>query len=175
MNSVLLAQIAAGDKPVLWGPSRRYLYVLQLSAGSSGWGPCSPADGNAWACAYVPAGDRRCTTYPRMKRPEPLATPGEVSAFLRMEPHTLANWRSQGVGPGYLKLGNGRVRYDWAAVARWLAAQPHCEAPRALWQGSGQRAGNASRDRSGQRSYQASAGRLVDGEGSAYLVKERAD
>ena len=35
---------------------------------------------------------------------------------------TLAQWRWRGVGPAYLKLGR-HVRYDWADVEQWLAAQ----------------------------------------------------
>jgi hypothetical protein len=53
---------------------------------------------------------------------EPLATPGEVAAFLGgdFSEKTLANWRSEGRGPQYHKVGR-HVRYDWADVRRWLA------------------------------------------------------
>lgn len=53
---------------------------------------------------------------------EPLATPGEIAAFLRKSEKTLANWRSQGIGPPYQKV-NGRVLYDWPDVRTWLAGQ----------------------------------------------------
>lgn len=55
-----------------------------------------------------------------------LATPAEVAAFLGGEfsEKTLANWRSAGKGPKYIKLSSGRggsVRYEWADVHAWLA------------------------------------------------------
>jgi Helix-turn-helix domain len=48
----------------------------------------------------------------------PLATPEEVSEYLRVTVKTLKNWRSLRTGPRYLKAG-GRVRYRWADVERW--------------------------------------------------------
>ena len=39
-----------------------------------------------------------------------------------LSPKTLDNWRSQGVGPPYLRL-RGTVRYSRAACTRWLAEQ----------------------------------------------------
>lgn len=42
-----------------------------------------------------------------------------VARLLGMSPGTLANWRSQGVGPKFYKCG-GRVRYVIAEVAQWL-------------------------------------------------------
>lgn len=38
-------------------------------------------------------------------------TPAEVAARLGVAQGTLANWRSLGTGPGYIKLNGGRVRY----------------------------------------------------------------
>lgn len=35
---------------------------------------------------------------------------------------TLANWRAQGLGPAFVKVG-GRVLYTLAAVAEWEAAR----------------------------------------------------
>lgn len=52
--------------------------------------------------------------------PDPLATPPEVAAYLRKPEKTLANWRSLGIGPDYIKAENGSVRYRWAAVEAWL-------------------------------------------------------
>lgn len=53
-----------------------------------------------------------------------LATPSEVAAFLGgdFSEKTLANWRSEGKGPKYHKVGR-HVRYDWADVNAWLAEQ----------------------------------------------------
>ncbi len=57
-----------------------------------------------------------------------LATAAEVAAFLGgdFSEKTLANWRSAGKGPKYIKLSNGRggsIRYDWSDVHAWLIAQ----------------------------------------------------
>lgn len=38
-------------------------------------------------------------------------------------PKILAEWRSRGRGPEYFKIEGGQVRYDWADVRAWLAAQ----------------------------------------------------
>ena len=54
---------------------------------------------------------------------DPLATPEEVAEFLQKPPKTLAEWRSKRRGPRYFKLDGGHVRYDWADVRAWLAAQ----------------------------------------------------
>lgn len=56
-------------------------------------------------------------------RKQPLATPCEVSEALGIPEKTLANWRCQGNGPKYLKLGGKHVRYDWADVNAWLDGQ----------------------------------------------------
>jgi excisionase family DNA binding protein len=56
-------------------------------------------------------------------KPEPLATTEEVAAVLRDVPkHTLEQWRSQGRGPKYIKVGR-HVRYRWADVNAWLDEQ----------------------------------------------------
>lgn len=56
--------------------------------------------------------------------PASMATPAEVSAYLRRSRGTLANWRSQGKGPLWSKPG-GSILYDWADVYAWLASEPH--------------------------------------------------
>lgn len=53
-----------------------------------------------------------------------LLTPSDVADLLRVSPGTLANWRSQGRGPAYVRLADGPVRYEAADVSAWLAAQP---------------------------------------------------
>jgi DNA-binding transcriptional MerR regulator len=49
-------------------------------------------------------------------------TPGAVAKLLRITEGTLRNWRSQGLGPPYLKLGAGVV-YRRADVLAWIEAQ----------------------------------------------------
>lgn len=56
-------------------------------------------------------------------RAETLATTEEVATFLKDIPkHTLEQWRSQGKGPKYIKVGR-HVRYRWSDVNAWLDAQ----------------------------------------------------
>lgn len=55
-----------------------------------------------------------------MIQPEHL-TPREVSARLRKDVGTLANWRSKGIGPAYLKLGHRTVVYKLADVEAFEA------------------------------------------------------
>jgi hypothetical protein len=54
---------------------------------------------------------------------DPLATPDEVAAYLKKSKGTLANWRSLGIGPPYIKAGDGSARYRWADVEKWLASK----------------------------------------------------
>jgi predicted DNA-binding transcriptional regulator AlpA len=49
--------------------------------------------------------------------------PPEVAALLRVSVGTLANWRSQGIGPRYTKLSsapNAAVRYREADVDAYM-------------------------------------------------------
>jgi excisionase family DNA binding protein len=53
--------------------------------------------------------------------PEPLASPEEVSAYLGVPVATLKAWRHERTGPSYTHAGR-HVRYDWADVREWKAA-----------------------------------------------------
>lgn len=46
-------------------------------------------------------------------------SPREAAERLGVQPSTLANWRWNGGGPRYLKVG-GRVRYRLHDLAQWL-------------------------------------------------------
>lgn len=68
-----------------------------------------------------------------------LLTPGEAAEMLGITPKTLANKRSNGGGPKYIKLGppppdghrdNRRVRYDPAELADWMESMGRT---RPLW------------------------------------------
>lgn len=68
-----------------------------------------------------------------------LLTPGEAAGMLGITAKTLANKRSTGGGPKYIKLGppppdgqrdNRRVRYDPAALADWTESM---ERTRTIW------------------------------------------
>lgn len=48
-----------------------------------------------------------------------LFTPTEVSAYLNVPPGTLANWRYQGTGPPFIRVGR-LVRYRGREVSAWL-------------------------------------------------------
>lgn len=50
---------------------------------------------------------------------EKLYTPEEVSKLLAISIQTLANWRCQGIGPAFVKVGS-RVRYSEAALNEYL-------------------------------------------------------
>ncbi|EPD5623960.1 helix-turn-helix domain-containing protein [Klebsiella pneumoniae] len=47
-------------------------------------------------------------------------TPQQVSDHFggAVSPRTLANWRSQSIGPAYVKLG-GKVLYSAASISEW--------------------------------------------------------
>ena len=51
-----------------------------------------------------------------------LATANEVAEYLQIPPKTLAEWRSNGTGPRYSKVGR-YVRYTWPDVDAWLTSR----------------------------------------------------
>lgn len=52
-------------------------------------------------------------------------TPEQVAEALHVSLSTLAHWRCDGAaaGPAFLKLPNGKVRYEAEAVAAWLESR----------------------------------------------------
>jgi hypothetical protein len=48
-------------------------------------------------------------------------TPAETAVRLHTKESTLANWRSHGIGPPYLKLG--RILYPEVELERWLESR----------------------------------------------------
>lgn len=56
-------------------------------------------------------------------RVEPLARTEEVAEVIQKPPKTLAEWRSKGRGPRFIRMEGGEVRYEWADVRAWLAEQ----------------------------------------------------
>lgn len=50
-----------------------------------------------------------------------LMSPEDVSAYLGVPEGTLANWRYQGRGPAFLRVGR-HVRYRAEDVAEWIGA-----------------------------------------------------
>lgn len=59
------------------------------------------------------------TQKPAAAKPLPLGSPAQVAEVLGIPEKTLAEWRSQGIGPEYLKIGR-YVRYQWSDVNAWL-------------------------------------------------------
>lgn len=53
---------------------------------------------------------------------EQLAEPKQVANYLQVPVKTLAQWRYLGTGPRFVRIGRF-VRYRWADVEKWLAAQ----------------------------------------------------
>jgi len=58
----------------------------------------------------------------RAQEPRALLSPPEVSRYLGLPLGTLANWRYQGRGPAYLRVGR-HVRYRAEDVATWVEEQ----------------------------------------------------
>lgn len=50
-------------------------------------------------------------------------TPDEVAEYLQKTEKTLRNWRSAGIGPPYIKVEGGAIRYRWSEVEKWLTGQ----------------------------------------------------
>lgn len=50
-----------------------------------------------------------------------LLTVPEVCALLKVRPQTLNNWRYEGKGPAFLKVGRA-IRYRRSAIEEFLAA-----------------------------------------------------
>ncbi|MEP1352704.1 MAG: helix-turn-helix domain-containing protein [Tateyamaria sp.] len=59
-----------------------------------------------------------------------LLTPIELSQLIKVPEGTIANWRCQGSGPPYTKIGN-RVRYSEADVTKWINGKYRDPADRA--------------------------------------------
>jgi len=57
-----------------------------------------------------------------MQNAKVVLDPHATSAYLCVAVQTLARWRCEGGGPGYLKLGS-RVRYERDVLDRWLDAR----------------------------------------------------
>jgi excisionase family DNA binding protein len=51
-----------------------------------------------------------------------LGEPPQVSSYLGIPEKTLAEWRWQGKGPRYVRVGR-HVRYRWSDVEAWLETQ----------------------------------------------------
>jgi predicted site-specific integrase-resolvase len=48
--------------------------------------------------------------------------PIRAAEYLKLSEKTLANWRSQGGGPAFIKAGS-RVQYEEVELDRWLASR----------------------------------------------------
>ncbi|GEE02258.1 hypothetical protein nbrc107696_27040 [Gordonia spumicola] len=51
-----------------------------------------------------------------------LLTTAELAESIGVAPKTVRNWRTQGLGPAFVRLSPNDVRYDPADVAEWIAA-----------------------------------------------------
>jgi len=60
-------------------------------------------------------GDRRGG----VRMDDPLMTPDELAAYLRVKTATLRDWRYHRTGPPYTHVGR-HVRYRWSDVDEWL-------------------------------------------------------
>jgi len=55
-------------------------------------------------------------------KPRQLGKPNEVAEYLGIPPKTLTQWRYNGTGPRFSKVGR-HVRYRWNDVEKWLDEQ----------------------------------------------------
>ena len=53
-----------------------------------------------------------------------LISSNTLAEYLELTPQALANMRSQGTGPTYIRVGRG-IRYRWEDVKAWLEANTH--------------------------------------------------
>jgi predicted DNA-binding transcriptional regulator AlpA len=53
--------------------------------------------------------------------PDKMLTERELADWLKISVPTLRRWRMEGIGPEFIKCGPSLVRYQLAAVQRWLA------------------------------------------------------
>lgn len=64
---------------------------------------------------------------PKADRPpanrRPLATPEELSEYLKIPVDTLKDWRYRGEGPKWNRVGR-HPRYKWDDIDAWYDAQP---------------------------------------------------
>lgn len=61
-----------------------------------------------------------------------LLTPVEAAKVLKVAVQTLAHGRVKGTGPVFIKLDGGRVRYDAADLAAWIAARKRASTAEAV-------------------------------------------
>jgi hypothetical protein len=61
------------------------------------------------------------TAFPGFAFPEFLE-PADVAERIGVSPKTLALWRQQGIGPGWIKCGPRLVRYPGHSLASWIEA-----------------------------------------------------
>lgn len=52
-------------------------------------------------------------------------TTGEVAARLAVSPRTVRSWRSEGMGPRFVRVGGRAIRYRPGAVDAYLAEREH--------------------------------------------------
>ena len=57
-------------------------------------------------------------------KPSTLLTPPECGEYLSLDVRTLANWRCDGRGPPFRKIG-GRVRYALDDLERWMRSRTY--------------------------------------------------
>ena len=61
-----------------------------------------------------------------------LYTVAELAEYLAMNPQSLNNWRTQGYGPAFVKVGRN-VRYREGDITDWLESQVATETAGEGW------------------------------------------
>lgn len=57
---------------------------------------------------------------PNSTRPAPLLSEEEAAKLLGMKKQTLANWRTNGVGPKFVKVGGRSIRYKLSELLAFI-------------------------------------------------------
>jgi predicted DNA-binding transcriptional regulator AlpA len=53
----------------------------------------------------------------------PFLTPKELGDFLSISIKTLQRWRTEGLGPKFIKVGTKRIRYSFKDLDDWAQSQ----------------------------------------------------
>ena len=69
-----------------------------------------------------------------MVEPRRFLLPAQAAEILGLSPDTLADWRWKKIGPPFIRASRSTVRYDEAALYRWLDDHAVDEIPKASGQ-----------------------------------------
>jgi len=59
------------------------------------------------------------------RTPDQLLTTAELGEYLGVSKQSLAQMRTNGTGPRFIRASAGNIRYRWAEVMAWIEANSH--------------------------------------------------